>query len=87
MNRSMNILGGLVVGATIGIIAGVLLAPASGKKTRNTLLRGSKKLKKQLSKSADEIANKAKQNYNKKLEEYASNGKHSIDNVKEKISL
>lgn len=87
MNKSMNILGGFIVGASIGAVAGILLAPASGRKTRNALMRESKKFKKQLSRSAEEVANKAKLGYNKKLEEYASNGKHSIDNVKEKIKI
>jgi gas vesicle protein len=87
MDKTKNILGGFLVGATVGTLAGILLAPASGEKTRNKLLRGSKKLKKQLSKSAEEVAQKAKTGYNKKVEEFASNGKHSIDSVKEKITL
>lgn len=85
MNNTTKIIGGFLAGAALGVAAGVLMAPDSGKRTRRRLADKSKEYSDQLSDSVSKTLDTVKSSYNKKLDEYASTGKHSIDAVKEKI--
>lgn len=44
MSNVGNVLVGLVTGAAMGVVAGVLIAPASGKETRENLSKQSEEL-------------------------------------------
>lgn len=48
MNTTGKVIAGLVIGSFFGAVAGVLLAPSTGKTTRKKLNRQAKKLVKQL---------------------------------------
>ncbi len=52
-----KVVGTLAAGAAVGLAAGILLAPAKGKKTRAKLMEEAKGLKDQLKKKANEFAN------------------------------
>jgi len=52
-----KVVGTLAAGAAVGLAAGILLAPAKGKKTRAKLMEEAKGLKDQLKKKAGEFAN------------------------------
>ncbi|MGE0773141.1 MAG: YtxH domain-containing protein [Cyclobacteriaceae bacterium] len=85
MNTTSKVIGGFIVGAAVGAAAGILLAPDSGRKTRQKISDESRKLSDQLSSAMSRTLDSAKDVYNKKLEEYAKNGKLTIDNLKEKV--
>lgn len=55
-----TILGSLIVGALAGAVAALLLAPQSGKETRDQLSNEIDKLKKELDKYANDFSEKAK---------------------------
>jgi gas vesicle protein len=48
MNTTAKIITGLLIGTVIGAVTGLLMAPASGKKTRKDITRKSKKIAKQV---------------------------------------
>jgi gas vesicle protein len=72
MNTTAKILGGFVAGAAIGTLTGILIAPKSGQKIRSDI-KGK--------------FNELKDIYNDKVDEYAKNGKHSLDSLKEKVKV
>jgi gas vesicle protein len=87
MNTTAKVISGFLVGAAAGAIAGILLAPDSGRKTRAKMLEESLKFKDQLSDSFTKTLEGVKKGYNERLEEYAKSGKTSIDGLKEKMRV
>jgi gas vesicle protein len=72
MNTTAKILGGFVAGAALGTLTGLLIAPKSGQKMRADL-KGK--------------LNEFKDVYNDKVDEFTKNGKHSLDNLKERVKV
>ncbi len=72
MNNTGRILGGFLVGAALGTLTGLMIAPKSGKKMRSEF-KGK--------------FNSLKDTYNDKVDEYAKNGKSSLDSFKEKVKV
>lgn len=70
--RNNDLLKGLLVGGLIGIALGILFAPKSGKETREDLTR-----------KADELIVKAKEEYEKALEKSKMAYDASINNLKD----
>ncbi len=60
-NETGAILGSLFVGALAGAVAALLLAPQSGKETRDRLADEAEKLKEEIEKYASDFSDKAKQ--------------------------
>lgn len=60
-NETGTILGSLFVGALAGAVAALLLAPQSGKETREQLMEEADRLKDELDKYASDFSEKAKQ--------------------------
>jgi gas vesicle protein len=85
MNTTVKVLGGFLVGAVAGAVAGLLFAPDNGKKTRRRLLDESNRLTVRLTDAVSHSIDSAKRTYNEKLDEYAKNGKSSIDTLKESM--
>jgi gas vesicle protein len=83
MNTASKIAVGFLAGAAMGIVTGILIAPNSGKKTRDRLMGKSKDLKDKVIDSLDEVKNA----YNRKLETLASEGKSGIDTVKNGLKV
>ena len=87
MNSTVKLLGAFVAGAAIGIAAGILIAPDSGRKTRKKLLNESKRLKDQFSDSLTKTVDSMKSSYNKKLDEYAKAGKGALESTRDTLKL
>lgn len=87
MNTKVKFLGAFVAGVALGVTAGVLIAPDSGRKTRKKLLDESRKIKDQFSDSLSRTLDTAKDTYNKKLEDYAKSGKSALDSAKETLKM
>ena len=83
MNTTAKVLGGFLVGALAGAAAGLLFAPDNGKKTRKRLLDESNKLTDKLSDTVSHSFDNARKTYNEKLDQFAKNGKTTIDTIKE----
>lgn len=83
MKNSIKTIGGLLLGVTLGTAAGILMAPASGKKTRKMLMKKSKRMGKEVGEAVREI----KDGYNRKVDEYGVDGMNSIKSLKEKLKL
>lgn len=58
-NESLNWLKALLIGAMAGGIAGLLLAPQSGKETQNSLKEEARRLQEELDKFASDISEKS----------------------------
>jgi len=58
MSSDSKLLLGLIVGATAGAIAGLMLAPASGKETREKIVDKASELKSDLDKKFVDLSNK-----------------------------
>jgi gas vesicle protein len=83
MNTAGKVMVGVLAGATVGLLTGILIAPDSGKKTREKLLGKSKDLKNKVTDSFDDV----KKAYNKKVEAFAGEGKSSIDYLKDTLKI
>ena len=87
MNTTSKIIGGFLLGATVGTIAGILLAPESGKRTRRRIADESKRLSHEFADTLSHSLDSVKSKYNRKLDDYAKSGKNSIDQVKEAMKV
>jgi len=87
MKNRLQIIGGLLIGVALGTAAGILMAPTSGSKTRNMLMKKSRKLGKEFGNVMRDSIGDIKDNYNRKVEEYASGGVSSINTLREKMKV
>jgi gas vesicle protein len=78
MNTASKVTVGILAGAVLGLITGILIAPDSGK-----LMGKSKDLKDKVIDSIDEM----KKAYNRKLETIASESKSGIETVKNGLKV
>jgi len=83
MNTAGKVMVGVLAGATVGLLTGILIAPDSGKKTREKLLGKSKDLKNKVTDSFDDVRKAC----NKKVEAFAGEGKSSIDYLKDTLKV
>lgn len=58
-DNTKNVLQGLLIGAALGVLAGILLAPSSGKDTRKKLSDSTKDLKNKAGSQLEDALNKA----------------------------
>lgn len=87
MNTKAKVLGGILLGTGIGLAAGILMAPRSGKKTRKKIISKSREAANHLVDKANDQIAAAKEAYNKKLSRITKNGKSAVDNLSEAIHL
>lgn len=85
--KAKYVLGGMFAGVAIGAAIGVLLAPASGEKTRTKLQKGSRKFLNQLRSNVDGSFETLKDKYNHRVDEIAEKSKDGISAVREKIKV
>jgi gas vesicle protein len=83
MNTTTKIITGFLAGASLGILTGVLIAPNSGKKTREQIADKTKDLKNRMVGSYDEV----KRAYNKEVEALINSGKSGIDSLKNTLKV
>ena len=60
-DNTKNVLQGLLIGASLGVLAGILLAPSSGKDTRRKISDSTKDLKTKVGSQLEDTMNKASQ--------------------------
>ena len=92
MSSDSKLLLGLIVGATAGAVAGLLLAPASGKETRETISEKANELKGDLDKKFNDLSQKIKDldgdslaEFKEKFNEVKASVKERYDKVAEKV--
>lgn len=87
MNNTAKIITGVVAGAAAGAITGILLAPDSGKNTRNKIVEGTNDMVVNLKEEMKSKAEEAKGTYNESVEKAAKSTKNGVDLAKEKLTL
>lgn len=85
MNSTTKIIGGFLAGAMLGVAAGLLMAPESGKRTRKRILNKSRELTDEVAKTVNKGLDTVKSSYNQKVDQFANAGKSTIDTAKERI--
>jgi gas vesicle protein len=85
--EAKNLIGGFIAGATIGVAAGLLLAPTSGEQTRKKLVKGSLKLKNNVVEYVDDSIAALRDQFNTKVDQLARRGKETINHVSEKVKV
>lgn len=85
--NAKSLIGGILAGAAAGVAIGILLAPASGKETRDNLAKGSKKLADDLKDKFESSLESLKGQFNYRVDEVAGTGKDTINHVKDKVKL
>ena len=83
MNTTAKIITGVLVGASVGIVAGILMAPDSGKNTRVKIANKTKDLKNLMAGTLDDVKNA----YNKEVESLMTNGKSGFDSLKNALKV
>ena len=87
MKQAQKLIGGLIAGTAIGIAVGMLLAPASGQKTRKKILDGSVKLKDDFISSVDSSIESLRKQLNSKIDQLARGGKEVVNHASEKVKM
>ena len=85
--EAKSIIGGIIVGAAVGIAAGLLLAPQSGEKTKRKLMKGTMKLKRDVANYVDGSIEDLRNQFNGKIDQLAKRGKETINHVSEKVKV
>ncbi|MBL0745120.1 YtxH domain-containing protein [Chryseolinea lacunae] len=87
MKDPKSLIGGFVAGAALGIAAGILLAPDSGKSTRKKIVDGSLKMKDDLMNTVDVSLDNIRKQFNSRIDQLARSGKSTIDETSEKVKV
>jgi gas vesicle protein len=85
--NARNLISGLMIGAVLGAAAGLLLAPASGEKTRKKLVKSSEKLKNNVKDYVEGSVGALRDQFNEKIDQLARRGKESINHVSERVKV
>lgn len=83
--EAKNIIGGFIAGAAIGVAAGLLLAPASGVKTRRKLMKNSMKVKDNVVDYVESSLDAIRAQFNDKIDAIARRGKETINHASDKV--
>lgn len=86
-NSGVKIIGGLLVGAAIGAVVGLLTAPDSGKKTRKKLDSEAKRLTDDLGKTINEAIASLKTSYQDVVDTTTSKSKSHLDAANDHLSV
>jgi len=82
--ETKKVIGGFIVGAALGVAAGLLFAPASGERTRKKLVKGTKRLKDDVVDYIEDSIETLKAQVNDKIEQATSKGRELFNHVSEK---
>jgi gas vesicle protein len=86
MENQKNLIGGILIGGAIGIVAGLLLAPQTGKQMRNTLAKKSGDLKDSLVDAVTDSLDSFRKHFNNKIDDLADQTKGAVDTATDKIA-
>jgi len=84
---SKRMIGGLLAAAAIGAAIGILLAPASGERTRTKLIKGSRRLTDSLEETVEDSIELLKDKFNSGVDEVFKKGKELIGHANDKIKV
>lgn len=87
MKDSKKIIGALIACSAIGVAVGILLAPASGEKTRKRIVDGSIKLKEDWMTSVDDSIESLRKQLNTKFDQLSRGGKDVVNHAIEKAKV
>lgn len=76
-----------MVGAAIGIAAGLLMAPRRGEKTRRRLMKGTKKLEENVENYVERSLDNLRVHFNDRIDQLAKKGKDTINHASEKVKI
>lgn len=85
--QAKNLIGRLMVGAALGVAAGLLLAPRSGEQTRRKLVKGTMKIKKSIVDYIDTSMDNLRHQFNARIDQVARRGKDAINSVSERVKV
>jgi gas vesicle protein len=77
--NAKNLIGGFIVGAALGAAAGLLLAPASGEKTRRKIVKGSMKVKKNVVDYVEGSIDALRTQINSKIDQVTGRAKDAVN--------
>lgn len=83
--NAKNLIGGFIVGAALGAAAGLLLAPASGEKTRRRLVKGSTKLKNNVVSYVEDSIDSLRTQVNKRIDQLSGKAKDGVNFASDKM--
>jgi gas vesicle protein len=84
---SKKMIGGLLASAAIGIAIGILLAPASGERTRTRLIKGSRRLTDEMQDTIEDSIESLKGKFNSGIDEAVKKGKEMINHVSDRTKV
>jgi len=85
--NTKNVIGGLLAGAAIGVAIGMLLAPYSGERTREKLLKGARKLTDGMKGTVDDSIDLIKDKFHSGVDELARKGKDALYTPNERVKI
>jgi gas vesicle protein len=77
--NAKNLIGGFLVGAALGAAAGLLLAPASGMKTRRKLANNGMRVKKNVVDYVESSIDSLRSQFNKKIDQVSGRAKDTVN--------
>ncbi len=78
MQSQKSLIGGVLIGGAIGVVAGLLLAPQSGQQLRKKISRRTRDLKDDMVDSVSETIDTMRTQFNDKVNQLAANGKAAL---------
>lgn len=87
MSNSLKVFGSFLLGAAVGTVTGVLIAPDDGKKTRKMLAKKSEDIKRELTDTLNKSMDSFRQTYNTRVDEYTKSGHKTLDHLKDAVKV
>jgi len=85
--EAKNLIGGIIVGAAVGMVAGILVAPRSGEKTKRRLIKGTMRLKRDVVNYVDGSMHDLRNQFNSKIDQLAKQGRETINHVSDRVKV
>lgn len=82
--ETKKLIGGFIVGAALGVAAGLLFAPASGERTRKKLIKGSKRIKDDVLEYIEDSIDTLKTQVNDRIDQVTSKGRELFNHASDK---
>jgi gas vesicle protein len=83
--NAKSLIGGILAGAAVGVAIGMLLAPESGAKTQEKLVKGARKLGDDLMQTAEGSIQSVKDRFNSRVDDVAKRSKEGINSLSERV--
>jgi gas vesicle protein len=83
--NAKNLIGGFIVGAALGAAAGLLLAPASGEKTRRKIVKGSQKVKQSVVDYVEGSIDGLRTQINRRIDQVTGRAKDGVNYAADRV--